>query len=124
RSANKAFVSASETGRCSSAVDTLLFPLDALAHVGGGARKFAADFGECRAGHFLLTQRRKRLAEAEHGVGRLGVGRVLGRHLQERFRGGIVALALEARLTEPELRVGGEPVARIFGEESLEGVFG
>src|SRR5262245_30458987 len=105
RSPNSALVSEIETGRSSSAVDTLLFPLDTLPHTGGGARKFATDLGERRASHFTLAESGKRLAQAQHRVGRLGTRGVFGRDQKERFGRRVITLALEARFAEPELRV-------------------
>src|SRR5438874_2634453 len=84
--------------RAASAADTLLFSLDPLLHADRGARIFAGDLGERSAGGFFLAERRKRLAEAEQRVRRLGGGLVFGRDVEEGFRRIAEALALEQAL--------------------------
>src|SRR5216684_794478 len=73
RGPNSVLASADETGAAVSAADTLLFPLDALLQAGRCAGKLARNFGERRAGRFLLAQRGERLAEAEQCVRPPGV---------------------------------------------------
>src|SRR5882724_11406084 len=124
RPANSACASPAETGAASSAVDTLLFPLDALFHVHRGARIFAQDFAERRTSRFLFAQRRQRLPEPQQRIGRLGGGVVFGRDVEERFGGIAEALALKQTLAEPVLRVRRQPIARIFTQERAKAVFG
>src|SRR6185437_14427890 len=107
-----------------SAVDTLLFPLDALPDACGRARIFAADLGERRARHFLLLHGIERLRKPQQRVGRLGVSRVLGREFEEGLRRGIILLALEQALAQPELSFRCAAVARILAEEAAEGLLG
>src|SRR5439155_13877012 len=102
-----------------SAADALLFTLDALLHAHRRARIFAQDLAERCAGRFPLAERGQRLAEPEQCVGGLGGGLVFGRDIEERFGGVAIALALKHALAEPVLRVGRQPVARIFAEEGL-----
>src|ERR1700736_5867160 len=61
RPRNSAFASASATA--SSAVGTLLFPVDALFHAHRGARIFAQHLAQRGAGCFLLAKGCKRHAE-------------------------------------------------------------
>src|SRR5262245_52396615 len=127
RSANSFAASADETGgafaAAGSAADTLLFPLDALLHIGRGAGIFAADFDEGGAGRILLLERRQRLSEPHERVGRLAGFLELGRDRKERFGGLAEALALEQALAEPVVRLRDELVVRIFAQETAEIVF-
>src|SRR5215475_2993308 len=124
RSSNSVLASAPETGSASSAVDTLLFPVDPLLHADRSARIFAQDFAERCAGGLFLTHGGERLAEPEQRVGRPGSGLVLCRDVEKGFGGVAVALALEQTLAQPILRIGGEPVARIAAQEGAETLFG
>src|SRR5580700_5283405 len=112
RPRNSALASPSAT--LPSAVGTLLFPIDALLHAQRGARIFAQHLAERGTGGFFLAERRKRHAEPQQRVGRPRGVLVFGRHRQERFRRVVVALILEQGFAKPELRLGREPVARIF----------
>src|ERR1700674_3980536 len=124
RSPSSASASDAETGVSSSAFDTLLFPLDALLHGDRGARIFAADLAESGAGRFLLVERGQRLAEPQQRVRCLAGGVVFRRDGEERFGGVMIPLALEQRLAEPIMRVGGETVARILLQETAKALFG
>src|SRR5262245_47898067 len=53
------------------AMHALLFRGDAALHASRGARVFALDFGERRAGRFLLLHGGERLAETQQRIGRL-----------------------------------------------------
>src|SRR5262245_7821839 len=61
--AKKTSASASEIATMSSAVDTFLFPLNALFHVERRTRILEVNLAEGRAGKFLLTHRGNRLSE-------------------------------------------------------------
>jgi hypothetical protein len=102
------FASLAETAP--SAADTLLFPLDALLHDRGGARKFAHDFAERRARRFLLAERGQRLPEAQERVRGLRGGFIFCRNVEEGFGGVAVLLALEQAFAEPIGGVAGEPI--------------
>src|SRR5262245_15755331 len=121
---NSAFASAAETGVASSAARTLLLALDALLHARGCARKFSQDLAERRAGRLLLAERGERLPETQQRIGRLGVGFVFGRDVEEGFRGVAEALALEQGFAEPIGGVAGEPIVGILAQEIAEAVFG
>src|SRR5262249_12657947 len=123
RSANSPAASRVETG-AASAAGTLLFSLDALLEGNRGARIAASDLIEGGACRVLLAERRKRLAEPQQRIRRLGGGLGFGRAREERLRGIRIALALEQRLAEPIVRVGYQPIARVFFEERAEAVLG
>src|SRR5215216_749383 len=122
RSANKAAASVDETG--GSAAGTLLFPLDALLHVGRGAGIFAPDFEEGGASRLLFLERRERLTEPHQRVRRLAGFFERGRDVEEGFGGLTVALALKQAFAEPIIRFGHHPVARMLAQEAAEALLG
>src|SRR5690348_5108403 len=79
RSSNSVLASAAETGVASSAVDTLLFTVDALLHADRCPWIFARDLGKRGAGRLLLTHRGERLPKPKQRVGRTRRGLVFGR---------------------------------------------
>src|SRR5262249_5193936 len=119
--ANSIRASAAETG---SAVDALLFTVDALLHADRRARIFAQDLAQRCAGRLPLAERRERLAKPKQCIRRLGRGFVFGRDIEEGFGGVTVALALEQTFAKPVLHLRHHPIVRVFAQEDAEAFLG
>src|SRR5581483_9058 len=76
------------------------------------------------AGSLLLLQRRKRLSEPQHRIGRLGRLVILGRHGEEGLGGIAILLALEQAFAEPVLGIADHRIVREFLPEIAHGLLG
>src|SRR5581483_8251144 len=71
------------TAPTASALFLFLLAIDGGLHDGCRARIFPSHLAKGGAGSLLLLQRRKRLSEPQHRIGRLGRLVILGRHGEE-----------------------------------------
>jgi len=104
----------------SSAADTLLLSLDALLHARGCAREFTRTSpSDAQAASFSRARRATARDEAAHRA-----PWAFDSYLVETLRKASAAsrkrLALEQAFTEPIGGVAGEPIGRIFAQESCE----
>src|SRR4029077_599705 len=95
-----------------SATHALSLRLGAGLHVRRGARIFARQLVEGRAGGILLTQALQRHRQFEQALRRLGVSTIVLIALEECPRGGAVLAPYVERFSQPILGIAGERIVR------------
>src|ERR1043166_4072051 len=114
--------SAASTALSLAAAVAMFFLLQPLFQAVGRAGKFLVELGECNAGVVLLADLPQRHAELQEIVGRLAAVRILLIGLGEGDGRILVSPAYIIGLAQPVLRVARQGIARVLGDEGLQGL--